>query len=59
VRHVALVLIVFVVLQQLRLRPRETLGEVKDRLQREGMTSGLAAPRPLDGRVTISQLQIA
>ena len=47
VRHVALALIAFVVLQQLRLRPKETLGEVKDRLQREVITSGLAAPRPL------------
>jgi SRSO17 transposase len=59
VRHVAFVLIAFVVLQQLRLRPKETLGEVKDRLQREVMTNGLAAPRPLNGKVAISQLSTA
>jgi len=59
VRHVAFVLIAFVVLQQLRLCPKETLGEVKDKGQREVMTSGLAAPRPLNGRVAISQLLTA
>jgi hypothetical protein len=47
------------VLQKLRLRPKETLGEVKDRLQREGMTNGLAAPQPLNGRVAINQLLTA
>ncbi|HXF84901.1 MAG TPA: transposase [Anaerolineales bacterium] len=35
VRHVAFVLIAFLVLQMLRLRPTETLGEAKERLQRE------------------------
>ena len=59
VRHVAFVLIAFVVLQQLRLRPKETLGEVKDRLQHEVMTTGLAAPRPFSGKVAISQLLTA
>jgi hypothetical protein len=59
VRHVAFVLIAFVVLQQLRLRPKETLGEVKDRLQREVMTSGLPAPRPLNGKVATHQLLTA
>jgi SRSO17 transposase len=37
VRHVACVLIAAIALQQLRLHPKETLGEVKDRLQREAM----------------------
>jgi len=59
VRHVAFVLIAFVVLQQLRLRPKETLGEVKDRLQRDVMTNGVEAPQPLRGKVAINQLLTA
>ena len=51
VRHVAFALIAFIVLQQLRLHPKETLGEVKDRLQREVMTGGLPAPVTLKGKV--------
>jgi len=47
------------VLQQLRLRPKETLGEVKDRLQRDVITNGMAAPQPLSGRVAINQLLTA
>jgi putative transposase len=56
VRHVAFVLIAFIVLQWLRLHPKETLGEVKDRLQREVMTGGVPAPAPLKGKVAIAQL---
>jgi hypothetical protein len=56
VRHVAFVLIAFIVLQRLRLHPKETLGEVKDRLQRNVFTGGLPAPRPLQGKVATSQL---
>ena len=56
---VAFVLIAFVALQWLRLHPKETLGEVKDRLQREVMTNGVAAPKPLSGRVAINQLLTA
>jgi hypothetical protein len=56
VRHVAFVLIAFIVLQRLRLRPKETLGEVKDRLQREVFTGGLPTPIPLKGKVATSQL---
>jgi hypothetical protein len=59
VRHVAFVLIAFVVLQRLRLRPKETLGEVKDRLQRDVITNGMAAPQPLSGRAAINQLLTA
>jgi SRSO17 transposase len=59
VRHVALVLIAFVILQRLRLHPKETLGEVKDRLQRELITGGLPAPRPLRGKVALAQLSTA
>ena len=59
VRHVAFVLIAFVVLQRLRLHPKETLGEVKDRLQREVMTGSLPAPTPLKGKVAIGQLLTA
>jgi hypothetical protein len=59
VRHVAFVLIGFVILQRLRLHPKETLGEVKDRLQREAMTGGLPAPKPLRGKVATVHLLTA
>ena len=59
VRHVALVLIAFVVLQRLRLHPKETLGEVKERLQRELFTGGMPAPAPLQGKVPAAQLLTA
>jgi len=59
VRHVALVLMAFVVLQRLRLHPKETLGEVKDRLQRELFTGGMPAPTPLRGKVAAAQLLTA
>ena len=51
VRHVAFVLIGFIILQRLRLHSKETLGEVKDRLQRELITGGLLAPPSLRGKV--------
>jgi hypothetical protein len=59
VRHVALAFIGFVVLQRLRLHPKETLGEAKDRLQREAMTGGLPAPAPLKGKVAMVHLSTA
>jgi hypothetical protein len=59
VRHVAFVMIAFIILQRLRLRPKETLGEVKDRLQRELITGGLPAPAPLRGRMAAAQLLTA
>lgn len=59
VRHVAFVLIAFIVLQRLRLHPKETLGEVKDRLQRTVFTGGLPAPMPLRGKVARSHLLTA
>ena len=59
VRHVAFVLIAFIVLQRLRRHPEETLGEVKDRLQREVMTGGLPAPVSLKGKVATNQLLTA
>ena len=59
VRHVAFVLVGFIVLQRLRLHPKETLGEVKDRLQRELITCGLPASTPLRGKVAIAQLLTA
>ena len=59
VRHVAFVLIAFIILQRLRLHPEETLGEVKDRLQRDVFTGGLPAPGPLRGKVATSQLLTA
>jgi len=59
VRHVAFVLIGFIILQRLRLHPKETLGEVKDRLQRELITGGLPAPPSLLGKVPTDQLLTA
>jgi hypothetical protein len=59
VRHVAFVLIAFIILQRLRLHSKETLGEVKDRLQRNVFTGGLSAPIPLRGKVATSQLLTA
>ena len=59
VRHIAFSLIAFIVLQRLRLHPKETLGEVKDRLQRELITGGLPAPTPLRGKVAATQLLTA
>jgi hypothetical protein len=59
VRHVAFVLIAFIALQWLRRHPEETLGEVKDRLQREVMTGSLAAPVPSKGKVAADQLLTA
>ena len=59
VRHVAFVLLAFIVLQRLRLHPTETLGEVKDRLQREVMTGGLPPPVALQGKTTIEKLLTA
>jgi hypothetical protein len=56
VRHVAFVLIVFIILQRLRLHLEGTLGEVKDRLQRRVFTGGLPAPSSLKGKVATSQL---
>ncbi len=55
-RHVALVLLAFVVLQQLRLAPSETVGEVKRRLhltviQGDQSTSGVAIASPQEGKI--------
>ncbi len=55
-RHVALVLLAFVVLQQLRLAPSETVGEVKRRLhltviRGDQSTSGVAIALPQEGKI--------
>jgi hypothetical protein len=47
VRHVALVLVTFVVLQLLRRDPRETVGAVKARCQDQVLRDGQAPPPPL------------
>ena len=54
VRHVAFVLIAFIIFQHLRLHPKETLGEVKDRIQLKLITHGLPPPSPLRGKVSVS-----
>jgi hypothetical protein len=58
-RHVALVLLAFVVLQQLRLAPSETVGEVKRRLhltviRGDQSTSGAAIASPEEGKIMAS-----
>jgi hypothetical protein len=47
VRHVALVLLTFVVLQQLRQTPGESIGAVKERWQLASLQDGEAPPAPL------------
>jgi len=59
VHHVAFVLIGFIILQRLRLHLKETLGEVKDRLQRELITDGMSAPAPLRGKTATERLLTA
>jgi SRSO17 transposase len=54
VRHVAFVLLAFVVLQCLRLCPEETLGEVKERIQRKTFLGDVSDPIPLRGKVPLS-----
>jgi hypothetical protein len=51
--------IAFIILQWLRLRPKETLGEVKHRLQCKLITGGVPAPAPLQGRMAAAQLLTA
>lgn len=51
VRHGAFALIAFVLLQRFRRHPEETMGEVKDRLQREMFTGGRQPPPRVKGRV--------
>jgi SRSO17 transposase len=47
VRHVAFVLLTFVVLQRLRTTPIETVGEVKERWQLATLRDGQQPPPPL------------
>lgn len=47
VRHVAIVLLTFVVLQQLRRTPTESVGAVKERWQLAALQDGQAPPVPL------------
>lgn len=47
VRHVGLVLLTFVVLQQLRVSPKETVGAVKERWQLGIFQQGKKPPQPL------------
>jgi hypothetical protein len=56
VRHVAFVLLAFLMLQLLRRYPKETLGAVKERLQREAFVNHWPAPPMLKGKVARVQL---
>ncbi len=47
VRHVAFVLLTFVVLQRLRTTPAERVGEVKERWQLAVLRDGQQPPPPL------------
>lgn len=49
--HVTCVLLAFILLQRFCRHPKETLGEVKERLQREVFTGGLQPQPPLRGKV--------
>jgi len=51
VRHVAFVLLTYVVLNQLKLDPSETTGEVKERLQLQVVCGDALPPDPLKARV--------
>lgn len=51
VRHIAFALLAFLVLQLLRRYPKETLGAVKERLQREVFTNRWPAPPLLKAKV--------
>jgi len=59
VRHVAFVLLAFVVLQCLRLHPEETLGEVKERLQQKTFLGNVSDPVHLKGKTPLSILVTA
>jgi len=51
VRHVAFVLLTYVVLNQLKLDSSETAGEVKERLQLQVISGDVLPPDPLRARV--------
>jgi len=59
VRHIAFVLVTFIVLQLLGLHRQETVGETKERLQLSVIQQNAMRPRPLKGRVAASQLLTA
>lgn len=50
VRHVAFVLLTYVVLNELKVDPSETAGDVKERLQLEVIKAGGIPPEPLRAR---------
>ncbi|MFQ5873743.1 MAG: transposase [Dehalococcoidia bacterium] len=50
VRHVAFVLLTYVVLNELKVDPSETVGDVKERLQLEVIKAGDTPPEPLRAR---------
>jgi len=56
VRHIAFVLLAFLVLQLLRRYPTETFGAVKQRLQREVLVNQCPVPRMLIGKVASDHL---
>ncbi len=56
VMHIAFVLLAFIVLQMLRRDPKETLGSVKERLQRDALVGHLPTPPMLKGKSSLSVL---
>lgn len=59
VKHIAFVLLAFLVLQMLRHDPKETLGVVMDRLQREVLIGHFPSPSVLKGKSSLSILSTA
>jgi hypothetical protein len=59
VKHIAFVLLAFLVLQLLRRDPKETLGAVKERVQREVWVGPFSAPTMLRGKSSLSVLSTA
>lgn len=59
VRHVAFSFLAFVVLQLLRLRPQETVGETQQRLRLAVFSLGFAPPAPLKGKSSLAELSTA
>lgn len=59
VMHIAFVLLAFIVLQLLRRDPKETLGSVKERLQRDALVGHLPTPPMLKGKSPLAVLLTA
>ena len=50
VKHVAFVMLTYVIFHQLKLTPSETVGEVKERWQLRAIRAGHTPPKPLKAK---------